>query len=380
MEKQSMDIEINRSFSPISCEVLDSARDESRSRRKLEFEDDDAFLNMDVPMEDDGEQDESHNSDDLTGDINFVHSKISNEAIPKVDMKFMTEEAAYQFYNAYAYKVGFSVRRSKEHKDKSGRIVTRIFCCSCEGKRGKDKRDVIVKSHRPETRFGCLARMKIKYCRETKQYYVAEFGPVHNHMVCTPSKTHLHRSHRKFSDAQAAQADMANDSGIAPRAIVEFMAREVDDPKAMMGIRYKELCRLCTQLATRAAETEEAHKIALNALKKIAEEVDASLMGEPLHETSNAIIIASQEITETTYGEGSEKRAKGLKVKKRTTRSSKRPRNALERAIKSKRAPVKNPVEHEIQDSSPFTQAPLSQPIDDDLWFYSFEYGGQPKE
>ncbi|KAH7855793.1 hypothetical protein Vadar_028958 [Vaccinium darrowii] len=203
------------------------ARDESRSRRKLEFEDDDAFLNMDVPMEDDGEQDESHNSDDLLGDINFVHSKISNEAIPKVDMKFMTEEAAYQFYNAYAYKVRFSVRRSKEHKDKSGRIVTRIFGCSCEGKRGKDKRDIIVKSHRPETRFGCLARMKIKYCRETKQYYVAEFAHVHNHTACTPSKTHLHRSHRKFSVAQAAQADMANDSGIAPRAIVEFMAREV---------------------------------------------------------------------------------------------------------------------------------------------------------
>ncbi|KAH7847128.1 hypothetical protein Vadar_022191 [Vaccinium darrowii] len=94
------------------------ARDESRSRRKLEFEDDEAFLNMDVPMEDDGMQDESNNSDDLTGDINFVHSKISNEAIPKVGMKFMTEERAYQFYNAYAYKVGFSVRRSKEHKDK----------------------------------------------------------------------------------------------------------------------------------------------------------------------------------------------------------------------------------------------------------------------
>ncbi|KAH7838549.1 hypothetical protein Vadar_027982 [Vaccinium darrowii] len=120
MEKQSMEIEINGSSSPISCEVLDSARDDSRSRRKLEFEDDDDFLNMDVPVEDEGEQN-GHNSVHAIGDINLVHSKISNEAIPKLDMKFMTEEAAYQFYNAYAYKVGFSVRRSKEHKDKSGR-------------------------------------------------------------------------------------------------------------------------------------------------------------------------------------------------------------------------------------------------------------------
>ncbi|KAH7851813.1 hypothetical protein Vadar_016811 [Vaccinium darrowii] len=522
MEKQSMEIEINGSSSPISCEVLDSARDDSRSRRKLEFEDDDDFLNMDVPVEDEGEQN-GHNSVHATGDINLVHSKISNEAIPKLDMKFMTEEAAYQFYNAYAYKVGFSVRRSKEHKDKSGRLVDRIFCCSCEGKRGKDNRPGrIIKSHRPETRFGCLARMKIKYCWEAKQYYVVEFVPVHNHVVCTPSKTHLHRSHRNFGVAQAAQADMANDSGIAPSAIVEFMARQaggraglglidnrryeelnadfranqstsylsfpvqilkhaatiytpdvfllfqrelskahdcclkqcgengtittyeitpfrkhyhhvvtydsseemvscsckkfefggilcshalkvlssnnivkipsqyilkrwtknaksgsiestcastpIEDPKAMMGMRYKELCRLCTQLATRAAETEEAYKIALNALKKIAEEVDASLIGETFQGTPHANIIASQEINEVTYDEGSKKKAKGLKVKKRTTKSSKRPRSALERAIQSKRASVrsnlnymKNPVQQsEIHPSSRINQeAPM---------------------
>ena len=47
-----------------------------------------------------------------------------------------------------------------------------------------------------------------------------------------------------------------------------------------MGRRYKEECRLCTQLATRAVETEEAYNIALDCLKKIAEEVDASLTGE----------------------------------------------------------------------------------------------------
>lgn len=96
----------------------------------------------------------------------------------------MTEEAAYQFYNAYAYKLGFSVRGSKDHKDKRGRLVTRIFCCSCEGKRGKDKRDGTIKSHRPETRFGCLARIKIKYCRETDLYYIAESTSVHNNTAC----------------------------------------------------------------------------------------------------------------------------------------------------------------------------------------------------
>ncbi|CAL8151597.1 unnamed protein product [Prunus armeniaca] len=55
-------------------------------------------------------------------------------------MEFETEEEAFKFYNAFAYGVGFSIRRSKREKNK------------CDGS---------VKSHRVETRFGCLARMKI---------------------------------------------------------------------------------------------------------------------------------------------------------------------------------------------------------------------------
>ncbi|KAH7842856.1 hypothetical protein Vadar_009847 [Vaccinium darrowii] len=111
--------------SRISCEVLDidgnSAREESQSRSKLEFEDRDDLFNVNVPNEDEDESEQDlHNSVDETGAINLVHSNISDEAIPKIDMKFLTEEAAYQFYNTYAYKVGFSVRRSKEYKDASG--------------------------------------------------------------------------------------------------------------------------------------------------------------------------------------------------------------------------------------------------------------------
>ncbi|KAG5520856.1 hypothetical protein RHGRI_033431 [Rhododendron griersonianum] len=81
-----------------------------------------------------------------------------------------------------------------------------------EGKWGNDKRDANVKIHRPETRFGCLAKMKIRYCRVSQKYIVFEFGAVHTHTLCTPSKSHLFKSHRKFAPAQALEADMANDS------------------------------------------------------------------------------------------------------------------------------------------------------------------------
>ncbi|KAI8528563.1 hypothetical protein RHMOL_Rhmol05G0311800 [Rhododendron molle] len=84
--------------SPISCEVLgigdNHARDDCESRRKLEFKDDDDFFNTDVPTKEEGEQYVLHNSLDATSDINLLHSQIPHEAIPKVDMKFKTEEAA----------------------------------------------------------------------------------------------------------------------------------------------------------------------------------------------------------------------------------------------------------------------------------------------
>ncbi|KAH7863183.1 hypothetical protein Vadar_014445 [Vaccinium darrowii] len=101
---------------------------------------------------------------DTTNNSNVINLSSSKEVIPKVGKEFETKEAGYQFYNAYAYKVGFSVCKSSKHEDRCGKITDRVFCCSCQGKRGKDKRN--VKSHHSETRFGCLARMKVKFKRE----------------------------------------------------------------------------------------------------------------------------------------------------------------------------------------------------------------------
>ncbi|KAG8369967.1 hypothetical protein BUALT_Bualt14G0068200 [Buddleja alternifolia] len=134
--------------------------------------------------------------------IHEIHKRIHKELIPEVDMKFETEDDAYNFYLAYAKSVGFGVRMSKAHKDEyTGKICDRIFCCSKEGSRNTDVRDVIVKSHRPLTRCNCNAHIKIS-CRKTVEYpkgdyRIVRFVADHNHDCVTPSKTHLFRSHRK---------------------------------------------------------------------------------------------------------------------------------------------------------------------------------------
>ncbi|BBN69248.1 hypothetical protein Prudu_843S001100 [Prunus dulcis] len=94
-----------------------------------------------------------------------------------------------------------------------------------KGKREIDKRVSNVKYHRAETRCGCLARMKIS-CHLNDKYRVIEFVSEHNHVTTSPSKTHLFRSHRKITLAQIAEVDMADSSGIAPKAALEFLSRQ----------------------------------------------------------------------------------------------------------------------------------------------------------
>ncbi|KAJ1386754.1 FAR1 DNA-binding domain [Sesbania bispinosa] len=158
--------------------------------------------------------------------IDEIHDTIPNDLIPRDEIEFETENAAYNFYNSYAYRVGFSVRISKGHKGHDGKMIDRVFCCSCEGYRGKDKREANTKNPRAQTRFGCLAKMKVN-SRSTGKYRVTAFAAEHTHETTTPSKSHLLRSQRKITTSQASEVNLAEISGITPKASCELMARRV---------------------------------------------------------------------------------------------------------------------------------------------------------
>ncbi|KAG8372565.1 hypothetical protein BUALT_Bualt12G0079200 [Buddleja alternifolia] len=154
------------------------------------------------------------------------HLTISEEKIPKIGVEFVSEKVAYNFYNAYAKLARFGIRRHHVHRDVKGNIIDTIFCCACQGHKEKDKRDVEVKSIRPETRTGCDAMMKIN-CRQTGKYKVINFIAHHNgHDLVSPTKTHLLRSHRSVTVAQASQADDIEMSGTTPKAGFQLMARQ----------------------------------------------------------------------------------------------------------------------------------------------------------
>lgn len=163
----------------------------------------------------------------ITDSKDEIHANILGEVVPKIGMEFGTEQEAYDFYNNYARAIGFIIRRSKGYKDDTKTWLDGKFCCSCQGKRGNDKRDDNVKCHCPETRCDCLAEMKFSY-RSTEKYCVVKFVAKHTHVLASPHKCMFLRSQATITAAQVVEAELADSFGIAPKASIGLMVRRVD--------------------------------------------------------------------------------------------------------------------------------------------------------
>ncbi|KAJ3703813.1 hypothetical protein LUZ61_007518 [Rhynchospora tenuis] len=122
------------------------------------------------------------------------YSKI-DPRFPIVGMMFYSEEEAYNFYNSYARKRGFSVRKGHLSRRKDGSVQCRHYMCSNEGKRQLHPTH-ITKKPRPLERTNCLARIEFAVNRENI-WVVKRFFDEHNHPMVNPNKACLLRSHRK---------------------------------------------------------------------------------------------------------------------------------------------------------------------------------------
>ncbi|KAI3940961.1 hypothetical protein MKW92_033439 [Papaver armeniacum] len=92
-----------------------------------------------------------------------------------------------------------------------------------------------------------------------------------------------------------------------------------EDPKVAIARRYREICRLRIQLATRASATDKAYEIAIAGLNKTLAEVDASLRGLTLQEasqTESVVDCVSQQHVVLPANDDNLK-VKGIKVKEK---------------------------------------------------------------
>ncbi|XP_043705446.1 protein FAR1-RELATED SEQUENCE 7-like [Telopea speciosissima] len=87
----------------------------------------------------------------------------TDENKPHIGMQFNSDNEAYDFYNSYGRRLGFSVRKEYVNKSKKDNTTTtsRRFACNNHGIRRKDKHDIDVNSPREETRTACPAHIGI---------------------------------------------------------------------------------------------------------------------------------------------------------------------------------------------------------------------------
>ncbi|KAF5191226.1 hypothetical protein FRX31_019187 [Thalictrum thalictroides] len=110
--------------------------------------------------------------------VEDLSKKPTRDVVPVLGMSFDTVKEAYEYYNSYAFVVGFSVRKKRSNTSESlpKRIVKCQYCCSCEG---KYKQILTPEKKRDERRFGCLAEFEIKL--KDEKYVLTKFIVEHNH-------------------------------------------------------------------------------------------------------------------------------------------------------------------------------------------------------
>jgi zinc finger SWIM domain-containing protein 3 len=159
--------------------------------------------------------------------------------IPQMSMTFSSFNEAWDFWVTYGGRMGFDVRKSYSNKSPlDGLVTTSRFVCSNEDSRTENK-FCVAKHNRAHTRTGCRVRMGITLDREKGTYMVHDLFVEHNHILQTAQTSHLMPSQRNISKHQAIDIEVADDSGIAPKAAHEFLGRYVGG-SANLGYTHRD--------------------------------------------------------------------------------------------------------------------------------------------
>lgn len=130
-------------------------------------------------------------------------------------MAFDSKQKAYDMYNTYAGKIGFSIRKSQAKHRVDGTIYQKYIVCSNQGQRQ-------TKSSLDTTRTSCDARVQFSICQKgiwTVQKVVLE----HNHCLVSPNKSHKLRSQRRVIEADRQLIGQIREAGMKPAQVYEFM-------------------------------------------------------------------------------------------------------------------------------------------------------------
>ncbi|GFP80624.1 protein far1-related sequence 11 [Phtheirospermum japonicum] len=131
----------------------------------------------------------------------ILSQQTSVNLVPFIGQRFVSQDAAYEFYCAFAKQSGFSIRRHRTRgRDGVGRGITRRdFTCHCGGYPPlKPTEDLRTQRKRKSSRCGCKAHLRIVKRADfiVPEWHVIAFNNLHNHEL-------------KHSEVQLLPADCA---------------------------------------------------------------------------------------------------------------------------------------------------------------------------
>ncbi|KAF6149427.1 hypothetical protein GIB67_016965 [Kingdonia uniflora] len=155
----------------------------------------------------------------------------SDDTIPYIGQRFITQDAAYEFYSEFAKHCGFSIRRHRtEGKDGVGKGLTRrYFVCHRAGNTPvKSSSESKPQRNRKSSRCGCQAYLRISKTVDlgVLEWRVTGFANHHNHELLEPNQVRFLPAYRTISDTDKNRIFMFAKTGISVQQMMRLMELE----------------------------------------------------------------------------------------------------------------------------------------------------------
>lgn len=168
---------------------------------------------------------------DETPEDTILSRQTSVNLVPFIGQRFISQDAAYEFYCSFAKQCGFSIRRHRTRgKDGVGRGITRRdFTCHRGGHpQIKPSDESKLQRNRKSSRCGCQAYMRIvkKADFDVPEWRITGFSNIHNHELLKSNEVHLPPAYCTISADDKSRICMFAKAGMSVRQMLRLMELE----------------------------------------------------------------------------------------------------------------------------------------------------------
>ncbi|KAK6250196.1 hypothetical protein SCA6_004201 [Theobroma cacao] len=158
-------------------------------------------------------------------DAKYLH-ELSKDDI--LSLEFDNLEDVYEFYKAYAYAIGFGVRKDSCRRNKDGIEVMKHFACLKEGHRVEKWKKLENRMREPKSssRTDCKANIRVILNKDTGKWYVSHCELKHNHHMVNLAQIGFIRSNRHIKVADVCEAKVMKVAGIKTCQVMNVFAAQ----------------------------------------------------------------------------------------------------------------------------------------------------------